>query len=182
MSRSRRGWCVGLALALLLSAPPARAEAPAWLSEVRLGAFVHGFQFFKSRSEKGAGLGAELLFASPGWLAWAFAPRPHLGFIAHSEGITHQLYGGLTWQYDFAAGPFLAGSFGGLVHTGDRVGTRRDRTHLGARFLFRSAAEAGWRFGHHSLSVLLSHISHADLADERNPGMNHLGLRYGYRF
>ena len=182
MSRSRLGWCVGTALAFLLLAAPARAETPAWLSEVKLAALVHDFQFFKSRNEEGAALGAELLFASPGWLAWAFAPRPHLGFLLHTEGITHQLYGGLTWEYAFAAGPFLAGSFGGLVHTGDRVGTDRDRTHLGARFLFRSAAEAGWRVGAHSLSLLISHISHADLADERNPGMNHFGLRYGYRF
>jgi lipid A 3-O-deacylase len=170
-----------LALTPLLAAPAA-AEEGRLVEEVKVGAFIHDFQYFKSRNEGGGSLGLEMLFRSPAFLAPVFAPRPHLGVIAHSAGVSHHLYGGLTWELPLPLGLFLAGSFGLDVHTGETSTERSDRVGLGSRVLFRSAGELGLRLAErHSLSLLLSHMSHARLSSDRNPGLNHLGVRYGLR-
>jgi hypothetical protein len=53
---------------------------------------------------------------------------------------------------------------------------------LGCRVLFRESLSVGVRFmKHHSLSVMVDHISNAGLCDH-NDGLDTLGVRYGYRF
>ena len=41
--------------------------------------------------------------------------------------------------------------------------------------------EAGYDFGKHRLSIMLDHISNADLG-ESNIGLDIIGIRYGYKF
>lgn len=182
MLRMRHLVTAASALVLLTSSPGPDARAASPVSELRLSALIHDWKPSGSGTEDGASLGGELLFRSPEMLAWAWAPRPHLGVLVHTAGRTHQLYGGLTWEFAHRSGAFVAGSFGLSVQTGRRIGREPDEASLGSNLLFRSAAEAGWRFGRHSLSVLISHISHAGLFDDQNPGMNHLGLRWGIGF
>ena len=52
---------------------------------------------------------------------------------------------------------------------------------LGSPVLFRVAGEIGYRFGPHSISIILDHISNANLA-EHNAGLDLLGIRYGWRW
>lgn len=90
----------------------------------------------------------------------------------------------VDWQYDFAAGPFVAGSLGLAIHDGELDTERSDRKALGGRVLFRESVEIGYRFGEahrHAVSVMLSHISNAGIY-ERNEGMDTIAARYGIRF
>lgn len=170
--------------AVLLAAP---AHAASVVDELRVGVFDHDAGIFGSDKEKGVDLGLELLFASPHFLAAVGAPRPHLGVHASLSGETSQLYFGLTWSFmlwraDGADGLFLDASFGGSAHNGKLDTTDPGRKSLGSPVLFRESLELGYRFAEvHSLSVMLDHISNADLAD-RNEGLDTLGIRYGLKF
>jgi lipid A 3-O-deacylase len=176
----------GTVLALSVSAglvSPAAAQSP-WISEVKVGVGLHDAGVFGSRKESGAAVNGEVLFQSPAFLRPIWAPRPHLGVETSTAGDTSQIYGGLTWQYDFEIGLFVAGSLGAAVHDGKLDTPRGDRKSLGTRTLFRESAEVGYRFGdnrRHSVSVMLSHISNAWLGNP-NEGMDTVALRYGVRF
>ncbi|MGE0715526.1 MAG: acyloxyacyl hydrolase [Alphaproteobacteria bacterium] len=171
--------------ALLLSAAFAPADAQKVVSELKFGVGYHDINIFGDRKEdSGMDINGEVLFTSPDFLSFIWSPRPHIGALIHTAGATSQLYTGLTWQYDFDAGPFVAGSLGLAVHSGNLDTDREDRKSLGGRVLFRESIELGWRFGEerrHSVSVMLSHISNAGLY-ERNQGMDTLAARYGVRF
>ena len=58
----------------------------------------------------------------------------------------------------------------------------RDSKELGCPLNFRESASIGYRFmEHHSLSIMVDHMSNASLCSE-NEGMETFGLRYGYTF
>ncbi|MCC7271077.1 MAG: acyloxyacyl hydrolase [Alphaproteobacteria bacterium] len=170
-----------LAAMLPLSAP---AEAQL-VSELKVGGAYHDPPIFGPRNErKGFDINGEVLFTSPGFLSFLWSPRPHVGLQVNTAGLTNQAYAGLTWQYDFDAGPFIAGSLGLAVHDGELDSDRTDRKSLGGRVLFRESIEVGFRFGEerrHSLSLMLSHVSNAGIY-ERNEGMDTIAARYGLRF
>ncbi|MFQ5955450.1 MAG: acyloxyacyl hydrolase [Kiloniellales bacterium] len=155
-----------------------------WLSEFRLGLLAHNIGPIASAREEGVQLNGEFRFASPSLFAYILSPRPHVGVSVNTAGDTSFLYSGLTWTWDITDGLFLDLSFGGTVHNG-WLGTHEpdpDRRLLGSRLLFRESAELGYRFlDHHSLSLMLDHVSNAGLVD-RNQGNDDIGLRYGYRF
>lgn len=180
-----RGMVVlGLALVAgtVLAAPPAAAQI---VSEIKVGAAYHDPPVFGPRKErKGFDVNGEVLFTSPGFLGAIWAPRPHLGLQVNMAGETSQAYAGLTWQYDFASGPFVAGSLGFAIHDGELDTDRGDRKSLGGRVLFRESIELGYRFGEarrHAVSLMLSHVSNAGIY-ERNEGMDSIAARYGIRF
>ena len=88
----------------------------------------------------------------------------------------------MLWRADGADGLFLDASLGGSAHNGKLDTTDPDRKSLGSPVLFRESLELGYRFAEvHSLSVMLDHISNADLAD-RNEGLDTLGIRCGLKF
>ena len=173
---------LALAGAVLPAAPPAAAQV---VSEVKIGGPYHDPPVFGPRKErKGADVNGEVLFTSPGFLRALWAPRPHLGLQINTAGETNQAYAGLTWQYDFASGPFVAGSLGFAIHDGELDTDRTDKKSLGGRVLFRESIEIGYRFGEqrrHALSLMLSHVSNAGIY-ERNEGMDSIAARYGIRF
>ena len=178
---------VGLAL-VVGGAAPALAEddnprgAPSAVSETRLGVMAHDVPIFSGNDEDGVNVNAEILFTSPDFLKWILAPRPHIGGSFNTAGDTSQAYLGLTWDFDLTDSIFFEFSFGGAVHNGELDDDKMDRKALGCRVLFRESAALGWRFNeHHSLSVMLDHISNASLCDD-NEGLDTLGVRYGYRF
>ena len=179
-----------VAILSIAAAAPAAAQpvdlAPGgFISEIKIGAGMHDVGVFGTRKEEsGVDVNAEVLFASPGFFSFLFSPRPHLGLVWNTAGDTSQLYGGLTWQYDFEAGMFLAGSLGLALHDGELDTHRPDRKSLGLRVLFRESLEVGYRFGEqrrHSMSLMGAHVSNAWL-DDQNEGMDTLVVRYGYRF
>lgn len=168
--------------AALTAAVPAAAQI---VSEIKVGAAYHDPPIFGPRKErKGFDVNGEVLFTSPGFLRALWAPRPHLGLQVNVAGETSQAYAGLTWQYDFASGPFVSGSLGLAIHDGETDTDRSDRKALGGRVLFREAIEVGYRFGaerRHAVSLMLSHVSNAGIY-ERNEGMDTIAARYGIRF
>ncbi len=176
---------MGVAAAVLWLAGGAAPAVAQGISEVKLGVGYHDAPVFGTRRERsGVDLNGEVLFTSPGFLRALWAPRPHLGLQVNTAGDTSQAYAGLTWQYDFAAGPFVAGSLGLTIHDGELDTERSDRKALGGRVLFRESVEIGYRFGEarrHAVSVMLSHISNAGIY-ERNEGMDTIAARYGTRF
>jgi lipid A 3-O-deacylase len=175
---------VAAGIAMLTAAP---AGAASLVDEARAGLFHHDAGVFGRHKEDGADLDLELRFASPEFLDLIAAPRPHLGLRANLDGNTSQLYFGLTWSFmlwrsDGANGLFLDASFGGSLHDGKLDGASLEHKSLGSRVLFRESLELGYRFGEvHSISLMLDHISNANLA-EHNEGLDDVGIRYGLKF
>ncbi|MGJ0486788.1 MAG: acyloxyacyl hydrolase [Methylomicrobium sp.] len=155
------------------------------VSEVKFGLLAYDVHIFSSsRKEEGVDVNGEILFNLPSYefLGWIGNPRFHLGGSVNSEGDTDQGYFGLTWDYHFDIGVFVEGSFGGAVHDGKLNSYYDDRKSLGSRVLFRLSGSLGYQFDqHHSLAVIVDHISNAGLASP-NEGMDNVGVRYGFRF
>jgi lipid A 3-O-deacylase len=169
------------AFAALVPLAPAGAS-DAFLDEAKLGVLAHDVPIGGDRREGGADVNGELLFASPGFLAPVWAPRPHLGFVANTLGGNSYGYAGLTWQANFSSSLFGALGLGGAVHTGPDISATTDHKGLGTRVLFHEYVELGYRVsGPWSASLFLDHVSNADLG-RRNPGLTNLGLRTGYAF
>ena len=155
-----------------------------WLSELRLGLLAHNIGPIASAREDGAQINAELRFNPPPLFEYILSPRPHLGVSINTAGDTSFLYLGLTWTWNITDALFLDLSFGGTIHDGWLTSHELDpdRRLMGSRLLFRESLELGYRFlDHHSLSLMLDHVSNAGLVD-KNQGNDDVGLRYGYRF
>jgi lipid A 3-O-deacylase len=159
------------------------AWADGYLSELRLGAMYHDPGIFGTRKEAGEDINAEVLFTSPGFLSYIWAPRPHLGASLNDIGYTSQVYAGLTWDFAVWKSLFFEFSEGPSLNNDTSLDkSNRHHKDLGSHILFRESASLGWRFDpHNSVSVMLDHISNAGLANY-NGGMETIGLRYGYRF
>ena len=170
-------------LLLPTSGHTAENENSGYLYALRGGILAHDINLFAHSEESGVDLNLEILFTSPGWLEWLWAPHPHIGIAIHSQGDTHQLYSGLTWEKIFSNNIFINLGLGLTLHSGNRKGSQHyNGKEMGCALLFREALEVGYQIDqHHSFSLIFFHISNAELYSE-NDGMNHLGLRYGYSF
>ncbi len=153
-----------------------------YVSELRFGILDHDPDMFGGDKESGVDINFEALFHSPEVFKYILSPRPHLGASINTVGDTSKAYFGLTWGLDIGQ-VFLEGSLGGTVHNGETdIDPDRESKELGCTFNFRESASIGYRFlEHHSLSIMVDHISNASLCSE-NEGMETLGLRYGYKF
>lgn len=188
------------AIALLLSmmvgasalvASPALAEDTRLVQEVRGGILLQSCCGIGTNKEDGVGLNAEALFRSPKFLSVLGAPRPVVGTTIATDGdATSQFYAGFDWTFDFAEKFFFSAMLGGAIHTGETDefdpiadNNRVDTTlFFGCRAHFRMAGDLGYRISERvSASVHWSHISNAGLCTH-NEGLDHLGLRIGYRF
>ena len=174
--------------AFVLSPGPAHAESI--VEEARLGLLAQGWGGPGADKEQGVGFNGEVVFASPDFLSAIGAPRPQIGFtIASDSDATNQAYIGLEWQVYLKERFFASASVGGSIHDGEtgytpfvdrpRLG---DTVFLGCRVLFRLAGDIGYDVTDRiSASIHLAHISNANLCDV-NEGLDHLGVRLGYRF
>jgi lipid A 3-O-deacylase len=156
-------------------------DAPGSLSEIRTGISKHDA---KSKHEDGFDINADLYFKSPdnAFFKAIFSPRPIIGISIHSEGITHQLYTGLTWNIDLSQDVFITLGVGGGVHTGELESDDPDELRLGSRALFRYSGSLGFRLNEcWNLSVYYDHMSNAALADPNN-GLDKIGVQLGYNF
>ncbi|WP_159711037.1 hypothetical protein [Geminicoccus flavidas] len=82
----------GLGLPALAESYPALAK----FHEVRAGVYAHDLTGPTHERDE-VGLNGEILFKSPGFLAWAFAPRPRLGGTVSTNGGTSLAYADLGW-------------------------------------------------------------------------------------
>lgn len=175
--------------ALALASPAAIAWADGQKKEsygvdsVVFGVLDHDIGLFGNSKEAGVDFNLELRFdkLSGGLWDYLLGPQPHLGLSVNSDGDTSQGYFGLTWLFDIGGGLFGGGSLGGAVHNGELATNAADEKSLGSRVLFRESIELGYRIAErHSLSLMLDHISNADLADH-NEGLDNFGIRYALR-
>lgn len=152
-------------------------------SEIRLGLLRHDVKSsLKQTDEKGTDLSAQCLFENLGGAsAPFFYPYPHVGLSFNTQGATHQVYAGLTWQIPLGL-VFLEASFGGEVHDGPLKVRTPTQKALGSRFLFRESLAIGVNiFKNLTVSCLIDHSSNARLC-QPNPGLTNFGFQIGYKF
>jgi lipid A 3-O-deacylase len=184
------GALAGIALATVL---PGTARADDGIfDEVRLGVYEHDASLLGHQKETGADIGAEVLLASPPPLAVIGGPRPTFGALVNTAGETDQIYGGMTWTWNFVHdvlregdGFYVEGVLGGGWNDGKISATPAEaqvRKSLGSNVLFREDVDLGYRITPHwAVAVSYNHISNADLAT-RNEGLNDIGVRVGLKF
>jgi lipid A 3-O-deacylase len=182
--KSKLWMAAAAAGALMATSMPALAGDGA-VDEVRLGLYDHNTNLFATRHEtSNPDINGEVLFKTPSFLEWAWAPRPIVGANVNTGGGTSIAYAGLAWDYDFTEALFVEGSFGGAIHNGHTSGPTngRDRINYGCRVMFHESASLGYRLTS-STSVMLTvdHMSNASLCDP-NPGLTDAGVRIGYSF
>ena len=70
-----------------------------------------------------------------------------------------------------------------IYHDGNIDTDDSDHRALGERVLFHIPVEIGLRVDkHNSVSLFWDHTSNGGLNEEYNPGLDRVGVRYGYRF
>ncbi len=165
-----------------------RTRAPAGgggiFSEIKLGALAHDMGPFSSQKEDGVDGHVELRFQSPDILKYIGSPYPHIGADLSGSGDTNSVWLGVVWEWELWKKFFAGWSMGGALHDGvtNQGEGQPDEKELGCNPLFRLGINVGWRFDeHHSIDVLMDHISNAKLCDT-NEGLENVGVRYGYRF
>lgn len=155
-----------------------------FLSEVRLGTFVHD----AASPEKGsADLAGEILFARPFTApgsAWDFLlPRPSIGATINFAGKTSEAFAGATWTYDITRSIFVEAEFGGSVNSGKTGNVvPPGRNAMGCNVSFREAASLGYRINANwNITATVEHMSNAGLCSQ-NRGLTNYGARIGYTF
>jgi lipid A 3-O-deacylase len=152
--------------------------------EIKLGVLAHDQGPFSSQKEDGIDGQIEVRFVSPDILEYIGSPYPHIGADLSGSGDTNSVWLGVVWEWEFWKKMFVGWSMGGALHDGvtnQGEGTE-DEKELGCNPLFRLGINVGYRFDeHHSLDLLLDHISNAKICDT-NEGLENVGVRYGYRF
>lgn len=114
--------------------------------------------------------------------------RPAIGATVNTVGATSHAYADVRWQYETPSGIFFALGVGAAVHDGNLGPEDSDRRPLGTRVLFHIPVEVGLRVDErNSVSLYWEHTSNAwlyqfGLGEDYNPGMDRVGVRYGYRF
>lgn len=179
-----------LSFAALFGLVTPAAAQPRIIDEMKFGVLDHDIGIFGHHKETGGDVNLELLFASPDFLHFIGAPRPHIGTDVNSDGNTSQFYLGLTWGANLLPNVFgkadaiyVEGSLGGAVHNGEANGPLTPtEKRLGSPVLFRESAELGYRFTSlQTIGIYMDHISNAGLASH-NEGLTSLGARLGFKF
>lgn len=174
-----------LVAAMAASQPAASQERSGIVSEIRIGVLMHDAGIITDRVEPtGPDANLEILFESPGFLEPLWSPRPHLGGTLNPDGATSQGYLGLTWDWNATDRFFAELSLGATAHNGklETLKAGPEEKALGCRVLFRESVSLGFRLtDHQNISVMADHASNAYLCDV-NPGLDTVGLRWGYRF
>jgi len=178
-----------LCLAFSLGGVEQAGAQDRFIDEVKVGVMAHDITLGGRHLEGGADVNGEILFVSPKFLDVIGAPRPHLGGWVNTSGNTDAAYFGLTWGLPIVKSIFgstdaltIYGSLGGAVHDGYEDSAPPGRKRLGSPVLFRESVELGYQITSvYSVSMLLDHISNANLANH-NAGITNIGGRVGVKF
>ncbi len=168
------------------------------VEEARLGVTAHNICVIDCKNadiEEGPNVSAELVFASPDFLSWAFSPRPYLNTSINTSGATSFVSGGLQWEFNFTDRLSFAPGLGYTVHNGETNNPYANGTPeaaefaaehvlLGSEDLFRTSFALHYQMTERvGVEALYEHYSHGQiLGDGRNQGMDNLGLRFSYTF
>lgn len=184
----------GLLLALLAAALPSHAgdpDAAGRIDVLSAGILIHDRGPTSDRHENGIDPNIELQFHPPDWGWWRAlgAPRPHLGLTPNLSGDTSALYAGVTYAFDphprlFAELALGLAAHDGPLHAQDRLACEQDSDcGFGSRVILRYGLELGLRLERgHAVTLIYDHMSHQELLDTENEGIDHIGLRYRLRY
>jgi hypothetical protein len=149
--------------------------------EVRIGLMRHDAE--SNSNEDGTDLNLEILFPSTEWLGKLRSPRPLIGTSLNSDNETHQIYGGLAWDFDMSESIFGEVMIGTALHDGKSSGDANFKgKEYGCAVLFRESLSLGYRLDEDkSIMASVSHISNGGLCDE-NSGLTNAGFRFTFRY
>ena len=179
---------LGLLIALSLISKPAFAESKALNPGIDSFTFGIMQQDVESKPvEDSISINLEVLFATKlKRLPWS--PQPVVGATINTDNDTNQLYGGMTWQYDFSERFYTEIFLGGAIHDGEedpdtpQAGNREAHRAYGCPLNFRESLSFGWRLSsQYSLMATVSHMSNASLCDA-NDGLTNAGIRFSRRY
>ncbi len=168
------------AIALMMAATMA---GPTAASEIFGGLLEHDVDspFTKGGLEDGVDLQLGWRGSRIRALSAIGAPSPHVFGSLATGGDTHFIAAGLSWR--IGGRLFVRPGVGLAVHSRDSDGVVGGiRTDLGSRLLFAPEIGIGYQVTPR-LSVEASwvHLSHGQLLSRQNPGMDSVGIRFGYR-
>lgn len=170
-----RARCVVAMLALV--------AAPAQASELFGGVLAHDVDtpLTKGGFEDGADLQVGWRGAPIEALRAIGGPSPYAFASIATGGDTHFAAAGLSWR--IGGRLFVRPGLGIAVHSrGSRGVVDGRRTDLGSRILFEPEIAIGYQVDDRlSVEAAWVHLSHAQLLDRQNPGMDSIGLRLSYR-
>jgi len=179
------GLAVLLAGSLLMATEGARAgSGEASGTEVRVGAFYHGYQGREAGTVDiaiDALLPAFDLGKSP--LTERFSLHPQIGADLNTQGKTSAVFAGFAGVVELPGNFLIEGDLGGSINNGKTTSPDdTGRAELGCTMLFREALGLGFRFSKQaSLMAVAEHMSNANLCTPNN-GLTNFGLRFGYQF
>lgn len=169
-------------MAAVLLCAASVASAGNIVDELRIGLMDHDTALLGPSVEGGADINLEMLFKSPSWLKWAFAPRPNIGLSINTDQGTNVLHFGTAWQIPFGADFFGEGNLALAFNDGEKNAGRSDRRQVGCAVGFYEGVSAGYKFlGHHQIMSTVEHVSNAGICPP-NSGITNVGIRYGYNF
>ena len=161
------------AAAVASIAPPARAQ------EVFGGVYAHDVNLVtRSGIEKGVDFELGWRGERLGFLSFVGAPRPHAFVSVNSAGQTQFAAAGVSWQIGRRI--YLRPGIGVAVHTGPSAPDPANRRiYFGSRVLFEPELGLGVRLTRRTLvEASWVHLSHAQLFNGQNPGLDTIGLRF----
>lgn len=184
------GFLMGTALVSMQAISLAHAEDILANSRWAAGIFAHDRGPSSDNHENGVDLNGEIQFAPlDGVIGRAIgSPRPHLGATPNFNGQTSAIYGGLTYEVLPHPKWFIDGFIGLALHDGplhkDPVGCRQGSDcGFGLRVLPRLGLETGINLSErHAVSLFYDHMSHGNLLNVENEGIDHVGIRYRYSY
>lgn len=186
---------------VLLAATAAAVAAPAAYAQVdsiRVGAMQHNICVLDCKNadkESGPNVAAEVRFASPGFLGWAFAPHPYLMASGNTQGDTSYVAGGFEWDFEVTPGLHIEPGFGYALHDGEirnkfangtpeAAAFSEEHVLFGSRDLFRSSLALTWDVSSDfAVQAIYEHLSHGQvLGTGRNQGLDEIGVRAVWKF
>jgi hypothetical protein len=161
---------------LILAAAVASAAAPARADELFGGLYAHDVNWITASGVE-HGLDVELGWRGGRILGALGGPRPHAFLSLNGAGQTHFAAAGLSWRIGHPV--YLRPGIGLAVHAGPgRYDPTDRRIWFGSRLLFEPEIGVGVQLnGRASIEASWVHLSHAQLFNDQNPGLDTVGLR-----
>lgn len=167
------------AIVLAIAASPAAAQE-AWL-----GVAAHGVDtpFTKEIGERGPDVQAGYRFGPQSALSAIGSPEPYVLAVVNARGDTSLIAAGFGWKLGERL--YARPGIGVAIHDGP--GFRVDsasglRTDLGSRVLFAPEIAIGWQATPRiAIEANWIHVSHAQLFNGQNPGLDIIGARVAFR-
>ena len=168
-------------LALLAIIPASFAATPAQADEIIGGLYVHDVDTFLTIAGVEDGMDVQL-----GWRGDRIGKtplQPHAFFAVNTSGSTNYAAVGLSAK--FGKTVFIRPGLGIAVHTGSTKHYQiegNDELEFGSRVLFEPELGIGVNVNERmSIEASWVHMSHATLFSDQNPGIDNLGVRFGFK-